>query len=167
MKVVLYMAVSLDGFIARLNGETPWSDEEWGSFSEKVKECGNLVMGRKTFEIMIENKEFDNLGNPFVIVVSKKGIKIDQITSVSSPEEALSKLKERGFKTALLAGGSKLNSSFLKKELIDEMILDVEPTIFGNGITLFDENNQEIKLKLFTTKKISENTIQLHYEILK
>ena len=48
MKVILYMAISANGYIAKLNHDTPWSDEELQSYSEKVKEAGNLIIGRTT-----------------------------------------------------------------------------------------------------------------------
>ncbi len=53
-KVILYMAMTTNGYIARTNNDTPWSNEEWLSFAKKVEEVKNLVMGRKTFEIMKE-----------------------------------------------------------------------------------------------------------------
>lgn len=46
MKVVLYMATSINGYIATTNHETPWSDQEFESYSNKVKEVGNLVLGK-------------------------------------------------------------------------------------------------------------------------
>jgi riboflavin biosynthesis pyrimidine reductase len=76
-------------------------------------------------------------------------------------------LKERGFKTALVGGGGKLNSSFMKERLVDEIYLEVTPMIFGKGIKVFEDSNFEAKLELLGVKKLSSNEIQLHYKILK
>ena len=165
MKVVLYMAITANGYIAKENNETPWSDEEWKIFSEKVKEIKNLVIGRKTFEIMEQGEEFQKIGNPFTVIVSTH--KENNSNCVNSPEQAIDLLKEKGFSKILVAGGGMLNSSFMQKGLVDEIYLDVEPFLFGKGIKLFAENDFETKLELLETKQLSKNVIQLHYKILK
>ena len=165
MKVVLYMAITANGYIAKENNETPWSDEEWESFSEKVKKIKNLVVGRKTFEIMEQEEEFQKIDNPFTVIVSNQ--KENNSNFVNSPEQAINLLKEKGFSEILVAGGGKLNSSFMQKGLVDEIYLDIEPFLFGKGIKLFAENDFETKLELLETKQLSKNVIQLHYKILK
>ena len=165
MNVVLYMATTVNGYIAKKDGETSWSDEEWKSFSAMVERSGNLVIGRKTFEVMTTNDEFRKLGNPYVLVVSH--IAKQQANFVLSPEDAIALLKEKGFSTVLVGGGSELNSSFMRKGLIDEIYVDIEPFLFGTGIKLFAEDTFERQLRLLDSKKLSEHTLQLHYEIIK
>lgn len=167
MKVVLYMAMSTDGYIAKKNDETSWSKEEWQSFSQFVKEAGNLVVGRKTFEIMKSGGEFKKIGNPEVVVVSSKRIvESSKVEGAKSPEEAVGKLRVKGFSTIVVGGGSKLNASFMKAGLIDEIYLDIEPQIFGKGKPLFSEEEFECRLKLLGTKMLSKDTIQSHYKVL-
>ena len=60
-----------------------------------------------------------------------------------------------------------LNSSFMKEKLIDEIHLDVEPLVFGRGIKLFADDDFESRLELVGTKKLSANTVQLHYRVLR
>ena len=165
MKVVLYMAITANGYIAKENNETPWSDEEWESFSNIVKKIKNLVIGRKTFEIMNQDDEFQQIGNPFTVIVSNK--EDNNSNFVNSPEQAIKLLEEKGFSEILVAGGGILNSSFMQKGLVDEIYLDVEPFLFGKGIKLFADNEFEAKLELLETKQLSKDTIQLHYRILK
>lgn len=167
MKIFLYMATTANGYIAKEDNETPWSKEEWNNFSKKIKEVKNLIIGRKTFDIMKKGNEFQKIGNPFTIVVSKKKGNDPNFEFADSPEKALEILKEKGASEALIAGGSKLNSSFMQKKLIDEIYLDIEPLIFGKGIPIFEKNNLDIKLELIKTRKLSKNTIQLHYKVLK
>ncbi|MCK5629653.1 MAG: dihydrofolate reductase [Nanoarchaeota archaeon] len=159
------MAITANGYIAKENDETPWSDEEWDSFSNIAKKIGNLVIGRKTFEIMNQDDEFQQIGNPFTVIVSNK--ENNNSNFVNSPEQAIKLLEEKGFSEILVAGGGMLNSSFMQKGLVDEIYLDVEPFLFGKGIKLFADNEFETKLELLETKQLSKNTIQLHYRILK
>jgi len=168
MKVILYMATTVNGYISKENNETPWSEEEWLSFSKFVKDTKNIIVGKNTYEIMIESNEFKKIGNPFTVIVSKKDfVHNSNFAIAKSPKEALKILKEKHFAKALVAGGGMLNSSFMKEKLIDEIYLDVEPLVFGKGIKLFSDNNFEAKLELIKTKKLSKNTIQLHYRIKK
>ena len=115
MKVVLYIAITANWYIARENNETPWSDIEWNDFSKKVKEIKNIVIDRKTFEIMKQENEFQKIGNPFVVVVSNQKDNNSNFEFVSSPEKALNLLKGNGFHEALVAGWGILNSSFMQK----------------------------------------------------
>ena len=52
MHVILYMATSVNGYIAKLDHDTPWSEEEFDSFASKVKEVGNLIIGKTTFDLI-------------------------------------------------------------------------------------------------------------------
>jgi len=167
MQVILYMATSVNGYIAKENNETPWFDEEWQSFSKFVKEVGNIVIGKNTYEIMKKDDEFRKIGNPFTVVVSKEDfVHNSNFAIVKSPKEALKILEKKNFAKALVAGGGMLNSSFMKDRLVNEIYLDVEPLVFGKGIKLFSDNDFDAKLELIRTKGLSKSTIQLHYRIL-
>ncbi len=84
-----------------------------------------------------------------------------------TPKDALAILEKEAFDKALIAGGGTLNASFVVENLVDEIYLDIEPIVFGKGIRLFRETDFEAKLKLLETKKLSDNEIQLHYQVLK
>ncbi len=168
MKVILYMAMTANGYIAKENDDAPWSDEEWESYSAFAKKIGNLVIGRRTYKIMNADSAFEKLGNPFVIVVSSREESfVSDCVFVASPQEALDELKKKGFFVALVCGGSSLNASFMQENLIDEIYLDVEPMMWGKGISLFAQEPFEAKLKLIDVKKLSPDTLQLHYKIEK
>lgn len=74
-------------------------------------------------------------------------------------------MKKKGMDEAIVGGGDMLNAGFLKEGLLDEIFLDVESLIFVAGISLFARTDTEGKLRLLETKKISENTVRLHYKI--
>ncbi|MEK6881236.1 MAG: dihydrofolate reductase family protein, partial [Nanoarchaeota archaeon] len=85
----------------------------------------------------------------------------------NSPKEAIKLAHSLGFKEVLLIGGEKLNGYFIKQNLIDEMILNVESVVIGKGVNLFEGQDFEKKLKLESVKKINEKIIQLKYIIRK
>ncbi len=170
MKIILYMAMSVNGFIARKNGSTDFvSDVEWESFRDTVAQTGNIIIGRKTYEIMKKDDEFGKLDSVRVVVVSEKTIKTnDQNHSVVAfPKDAILFLEKSGFKEALVAGGGVLDTSFIKDNLIDEIYLDIEPIVFGKGATLFSESDFENNLELLGVEKMSKNELQLHYKVIK
>jgi len=168
MKVILYLAITANSLIARENDATDWvSPIEWKNYAAMVAKAGNIIIGRRTYEVMLRNKEFSKLGKVKVVVVSTK-LKINKkITVVKSPQEALTFLRRERFSLALVCGGGKLNSSFMKASLIDELYLDIEPIILGTGIKLFAEAEFDAKLELLRIKKLSKDEVQLQYKVKK
>lgn len=165
MKKILLMTISPTGFIARENDEAPWSPEEFARCVEFVREHGNLIVGHKTYDLMRNGSDFD----PSVqtIVLSKTPQKSEgNVTFVSSPEEALSVLTQKGFDVAVIGGGSVTNALFLAGGLIDELVFDVEPLLFGGGLPVFKEIPGDIRLELAATKQFG-NTVQLWYRVQK
>jgi len=166
MKVVLYMAMTVNGYIAKENDETPWSDAIWKSYYKITKNFKAIILGRHTYQIMKRVKEFDKIDNPFTLVVTTRPMKNKKnFAFIKTPAKAIKFLRSRGFSRVLVGGGSKLNASFIKAGLIDEIYLDVEPLAFGSGIKLFDDSNFETKLRLIRIRKLSKDVIQLHYKV--
>jgi dihydrofolate reductase len=168
MKVILYMAISTDGYIAKENDDTSWiTAEEWNSYSAAIQNAGNLIVGHRTYDILTKQPEFSELKDIRLVAVSHQDFDTiaDNHSVVHSPKEALEQLKS--FEEVILAGGGDLNGSFLKENLIDEIYLDIEPIVLGKGIKLFENGGTEVKLELLETKKITDNEIQLHYKVLK
>ncbi len=171
MKVVLYMAITVNGYIAKENDDTGFtSDIEWESYKNMAKKIGNIIVGKRTYQIGIKENNYEGLEKIKIVVVSKdSNLKTERPNHlvVHSPKEALGLLEKRGFTKTLVAGGGKLNASFLAENLVDEIYLDVEPTVFGQGIKLFEGKDFTVNLKLLGTKKLSPNELQLHYKVLK
>ncbi len=164
------MAQTVNGYIATVSDETPWSDEEWNTYHSVVKRVGNIIIGRRTYEMMRKSDEFRQIGNPAtVIVTSDPHLKSDnsQFYFAKSPREALKTLKVLGFKETLVGGGGQLNTSFMKEGLVDEIYLDVEPLMFGKGIPLFTSEDFDCNLELLGIKKLNANTVQLHYKVVR
>jgi dihydrofolate reductase len=174
MKVILYMAVTPNGMIAKEDDDTSWVTEtEWESFSGIIKKNGNMIIGRRTYKVMLDNDEFNrsNLNKIKTIVLTNDAsLKIHNPEFVSiarTPKEAINTLHKQGFETIMICGGGGLNASFMKENLIDEIYLDVEPIIFGKGVKLFADADFEAKLKLIEVKNLSSDEIQLHYKVIK
>ncbi|NTW89988.1 MAG: dihydrofolate reductase [Candidatus Moranbacteria bacterium] len=169
MNVTLYMAVSANGFIARSDDSTPWSDEEWSAFLSEVNSVGNMIIGRRTYEKIASDTGFGEYGDATVVVVSHalSAGDITGITFVSSPEEALHFFEDKGFSEALIAGGATLNASFLKAGLVDRLVLDVEPRLLGSGFRLFSGEVPERDLRLDEVRNLSDQSVQLRYSVVK
>ena len=168
VKVILYLAISADGFIATLEGNSDWvSETDAQIFEEKAKKIGCIVVGRRTFEQFYQ--DIFPLEGVVNIVLSRRSspkTKDHNVIFVSSPLKALSVAEKKGFEQILLVGGGHANAAFLQEGLIDEIFLSVHPLILGEGIKLFEDFEKLVKLKLLGSKKIAD-LVQLHYRIVK
>lgn len=168
MKAILYMAVTANGLIARGDHSVAWSDAEWQEYTKKVQETGAYIIGHTTYRMMKEGGELDKIGNPAMCVLIHSPREDEgAVMFAVNPEEALSKLEARGFTKAIVGGGAQCNAAFLKAGVVDEILLDVEPLMFGHGLSLFSTCAIEVPLELIETKKYSEHGIQLHYKVIK
>lgn len=154
--------------IAKSDDDTSWiSKEEWDSYSLAIRTAGCLIVGRRTYHILTKQPEFAELKDIKIVAVSEEDFAIlaPNHFVAHSPKEALGLLKD--FKEVIVAGGGILNASFLDENLVDEIYLDIEPIIIGEGIPIFKGKNFEQKLKLIGQRKITDNEIQLHYRVNK
>ena len=169
MKNILYLCQTINGYIANENDSTPWSKEEFAAFHSAIINAKNIIVGRRTYQIMEKYGEFKKCGNPFTVIVTKSPKFKSRSKSVvaNSPSAAIKILKSEGFKVAFMSGGSKVATSFIQQGLIDEIWIDIEPLVLGNGIPTFQVSKLKVKLRMIMTKRISKNTIQLRYKVLK
>lgn len=165
------MGISVNGYIAKLDGDSEWtSKEDLRGFHENSKEARNIIMGKNTYLAALKSGYFP-FPDALNIIVSHESIENrwgDRVlVTDKSPKEILALLGQKGFATAFLAGGGQLNTSFAKEGLIDEIYLDVEPLVIGQGIPLFSTADFEFELKLLETTKLNSHTVQLHYSVIK
>lgn len=168
MKIILYMAITANGFIAKTDDDTSWiSKEEWNCYSLTTRTVGNLVIGHRTYNILTKQPEFSEFKDVKIVVIANK--KVELVSSnhfiAHSPKEALDILKNE--KEVIVAGGGKTNASFLSENLVDEIYIDIEPMVFGEGIPIFHGFSFEKELEFLGMKNISKNEIQLHYKVLR
>ncbi|MFA6994949.1 MAG: dihydrofolate reductase family protein [Patescibacteria group bacterium] len=162
--VTMMMAMTVDGKIAK--DKTQFADwtsrEDKKLFVEISKAQGVIMMGENTF------RTFPAPLKERLNVVFSENENPAEITGVKwvkgEPADVLQELEVMGYKSALLGGGSFLNSLFLEKKLITEIILTVEPKIFGTGLSLFNKD-LNVNLKLLEVKNLNENTLMLRYRV--
>lgn len=162
MKVVLLAAISLDGFIARANGDTDWvkDDEEWERIT---KQYGNMVIGRKTYE-EIKSDLFEDVA---VFVLSSDGIeKTGGITCVESIENLLETTSSLNVEKLIVCGGAYTNGSFIAADVVDEIILDIHDVILGEGTPLLGQYTKALQLGVIS-KEDHKSFAQHHYRVLK
>jgi dihydrofolate reductase len=185
----VFIATSLDGFIARPDGDVAWLHEvepiadgddvepiaggDDGGYGEFFGSIDVLVMGRGTFEKVLE---FDLPEWPYgtkpVIVLSRSltdvpeelrgRVRIDD----SEPQELVEKLSREGYKRMYLDGG-KIIQSFLREGLVDDMTLTTIPVLIGEGLPLFGDIEKDIKLRLLETRSWHNGFVQSKYQVLK
>ncbi len=158
------MASSLDGKIAKNKDHfANWtSKEDKQVFIQTSKDFGMIMMGYNTFKTF--PKPLKNRLN--VVFSENTEENIDGVKWVKGePEKVLEELEKMGFKKALLGGGTGLNTLFLQKKLINEIILTVEPKIFGSGLSLFNDDF-DINLELLELKKINDNSYLVRYKVV-
>ena len=156
MEVILYLAQTVNGYIAEKNDNVPWTDI-WATYYSEIKKAKNIIVGRRTYEIMKRSGEVKKCGDPFVVVITKsKPSKAGGVKTifVQSPKQALSVVRAKGFRKTFVGGGSKTAGSFMKLGLINQLYIDIEPFVFGTGIPLLSEMKFESKLKLVKIKRL-------------
>lgn len=159
------MAMTLDGKIAKNSSHFPnWTSKEDKQLFAKIsKECGAVIMGYNTF-LTFPSPLRDRLN--VVFTLEKNLPEIENVKWVcGEPEDVLKNLEDIGYKQAILGGGAFINSLFLKKKLIDEIIVTIEPKLFGEGLSLFSKAF-DINLKNIEVNKINDNSIVLKYIVI-
>ena len=132
MNIILSMATSLNGLVARENGEEDWLPSEgWQEFLIDAKKYKNIVMGRETYELvqsLYEDYNFDSVETDEKVIVTRQTDyeATDGYVVVHSPEEAIDYLTSKNIEKLLLIGGGKLNSEFIKKDLVNEIWITVK-----------------------------------------
>lgn len=168
--VVLYIAATLDGYIARENGEIDWLYEVEGEgdngYSEFYHTIDTVLMGKNTYEHTFELADQFPYPDKRCYVFSRSEQEPSpHVTFVTEDVSGfIEKLKEQAGSKIWIVGGAEILDVLLKGKLVDEFIIAIIPTILGKGIPLFKEDNPELKLFLTGTKRFGQ-IVQLHYVV--
>jgi len=166
-KVILYIAMSPDGFIATKDGSVKWLDkfnnsgEDMG-YNEFIKPIDIVIMGNKTYQqILSFDCNYPYKNQKGFVFTNKKIGKDENVTFISgNVKEQMDKLEGNIW----LVGGANLVNQFIKSNLIDEFIIFTMPVLLGEGIKLFEENNKELPLVLTKTKSYKIGVTESHYK---
>jgi dihydrofolate reductase len=179
IKVYVYIATSLDGFIARKDGGLDWLDEanvkvpngEDCGFHKFMDSIDVLIMGRRTYEKVLSFGEWPYGSTP-VVVLSRNSIAFpinipDTVThSSESPRDLLGRLSFEGVKHVYLDGGVTIQG-FLSEGLVDDITVTIIPVIIGEGIPLFGSIKKDILLTHRRTKAFEFGFVQSTYSVNK
>ncbi len=166
MKILLYNAVSLDGFIARKNFDSDWvSPKDSELFESRCKKAGCIIVGRHTFEMYPDL--YPMPGVLSIVLSSTQSGKSQGFEHVANPGEAVALANKLGYEDVILVGGAKANASLFSAGFIDEVILDVHPFYLGDGIGVFGDSGLAPALELISATTPGDGLVQLHYKVKK
>jgi dihydrofolate reductase len=177
MKCSVFIAASLDGFIARKNGDLDWlpgsdgepTGEDYG-FHDYFSSIDTLVMGRNTYELALSFKEWPYRGKRVLVLSSRFPTQLQTLaegvqgTSLS-PEALVHQLMSVGA-THVYVDGGKTIQSFLRANLINDMTITRIPVLIGEGISLFGPVAHDIQLQHLSTQAFTSGFVQSKYLVI-
>ncbi len=175
MKASVFIATSLDGFIARANGDLDWlpaggsaSDDIENGFQEFLATVDTCVMGRHTFEKVLTLGPWPYPDKPTVVLTSRAGPPAPPGANVEflggAPADIAARLAERGARHVYVDGGVTIRR-FLDAGLIERLIVTRIPILLGGGISLFGAMGREIPLEHVATRRYPGGLVQSEYRV--
>lgn len=176
IKCSVFIATSLDGFIARKDGGLDWlpqpneaeGGEDYG-YKEFMASVDTLVMGRKTYELVLTFKEWPYPDKKVVVLSSRYPTTPTRLADgvegvLCSPRELVEQLSARGARHLYVDGGKTIQG-FLNAGLIHEMTITRVPVLLGDGIPLFGRLASDIRLQHVATKAYANGLVQSRYGV--
>ena len=170
-KLILNLAVSLDGYIEGPKGEYDWcfTDQDYG-LTDFFKRIDTLFIGRKTYEMAQSVQSMEEAGGAgfpklkeYIFSTTLDKVKDGATLIKGDIKTEVENIKNDKGKDIWLFGGAELTSSLMNLNLVDEIQLSVHPILLGGGKPLFQNIKGKINLKLFDTKTYSTGLISLTY----
>ena len=176
IKASVFIATSLDGFIARANGDLDWltgvqsasTDQDYG-YQEFMDTVDTIVMGRNTFELVLMFDTWPYSGKKVVVLSSKPNAipphLADEVEWLSLPPQHLVERLAGQGATHLYVDGGKTIQGFLDAGLIDELTITRVPILIGTGIPLFGPLNRDVRLTHIATRQFENGFVQSKYRV--
>lgn len=179
-KIIVYIATSADGYIARPDGDVEWLNRRPDTVDYGMKKfystIDTILWGRKTYDwVLAYDKKTGSKGRMFDTklanyVFSRKPPKraAPGVEFVSEPVKTFARrLRAMPGKHIWMMGGGGLIASFLDAGEIDEFDIQVIPTFIGAGIPLMAPRHRDVPLRLRSARKFSDGVVRLRYEVVK
>lgn len=173
-KIIVHIAASLDGFIARPDGGLEWltsrpAPEGFYGMNAFMRSIDTKVLGRKTYDVSLRmGAKLDSESR--TIVFSRHAPPADAPSGVEFVNGPIgpfaSRLREGPGKDIWLMGGGELIASFLDEQAIDQFVLSFVPVFIGDGIPLIARRHRHVPLKLESVDRFEDGLVQLHYRVL-
>lgn len=164
-KIILNLALSLDGYIEGNNGEYDWcfDDQDYG-LSTFFEQIDSLLMGRKSYETLKSagDHSFDTK-HKYIVSRTLQSSSADETILGGDFISEIRKLQTQSGGDIWLFGGAQLFNELLKEELIDEFQLSIHPLLLGGGTRLYLELDRRLHLELVKCEQFSSGLVQLHY----
>jgi dihydrofolate reductase len=175
-KIIVHIATSVDGYIARPDGDVAWLDRPpiKGNYGlgEFFKSIDTILWGRKTYSKGLEMgmdamKYFKGVQN-YVFSRQPRGSAMPEFHFVNEPVKLFAqKLRAKRGKNIWMMGGGEIIASFLDEGEIDEFHISVIPVLIGEGIPLIQPRHRTIPLRLLSSKKFPDGVVGLHYAVMR
>lgn len=171
MTVSVFVGTSVDGFIARMNGELdflpPGGGEPHG-YNEFIATVDAIVIGRKTYETVLAMDEWP-YGKKRVVVLSSRPVDLSEVDGVveqisGTPAEIVSRLADSGARHIYVDGGITIQG-FLRAGLIQRLVITHVPVLIGEGIPLFGALPHDIQLRHIATRHYASGLVQSEYQV--
>jgi dihydrofolate reductase len=172
-KIIVNIATSADGYVARLGGNLDWLTERpapkgFCGLPEFERSIDAKILGRKTYDSSVQmGAKFRADGLHYVFSrQSPPTVVPEGVFFISEPIGSFAdRLLREGGKDIWLMGGGEIIGSFLDEDAIDEFIISVVPTFIGEGIPLVAPRHREIPLRLLGVEQFPDGVVQLHYQV--
>lgn len=167
MHITLYMATTIDGYIAKSDGDSDWvSPVDTENFEAAIEEYGNIIVGSRTFKQYLGDLYPVEDVNNFVITSDPSSVdQSDNVFAVApNVDDVIKLLESKGHEKALLIGGGMTNGLFLEADQIDEIRVVIHPLVFGKGIKLFEGVGLDKRFEFVSSKELAEGLVQLKYK---
>ena len=176
MQASVFIGASVDGFIARRNGDLDFLPADGGEphgYDEFIGSVDALVIGRKTFETVLGFPGDWAYGDRRVVVLSGSPIDFSQARARGgnveqmggSPSEIVAKLEARGIRHIYVDGGITMQR-FLREGLIQRLIITRVPVLIGDGIPLFGSLPKDVRLRHISTNHYASGLVQTEYHVV-
>ncbi|WP_312191154.1 dihydrofolate reductase family protein [Sphingobacterium sp.] len=172
-KISLFIAMSLDGYIAKPNNDLSFlklvekEGEDYG-YAEFTSQIDTIIVGRKTYDYVIDEiggAHYDNgQRDVYVITRTERPQSGRTIFYTGELTELVTRLKSGSGKNIYCDGGAEVINELLKYDLIDDFVISVIPVLLGNGTRLFKDGRPEQELEFITAKAFDTGLTQLHYK---
>jgi dihydrofolate reductase len=176
IKVSVFIATSLDGFIARSDGDLDWltgaestSTEQDYGYQEFMDTVDTIVLGRNTFELVLTFDTWPYSGKNVVVLSSKPSAVpshlVDEVEWLSLPPQRLAERLAAQGATHLYVDGGKTIQGFLRAGLIDELTITRVPVLIGTGVPLFGPLDHDVRLTHIATQQFENGFVQSKYRV--
>ena len=166
--VTLFIATSLDGYIAGPDDDLSWlfTDADYG-FSSFYEGVDTLLMGRGTYEAVRGMGPWPYPGKHTMVVSRKADLQTPEAELHSGDlTELIRRLQAEGRQNVWLVGGGELVRSFLKQGLLDRITVSMHPILLGKGVPLFPGGFPRTMLLLEDTKSFEGGLVQMNYHVI-